>query len=345
MNNSFVCKWLSESALFVSMLAVVSGGVMSSCSSDDDDDSTSFETPKYEAEAAKYSITDASSTYESIELTASGNYIVITDATAASAMAKVRTSKNGMAATVMNTLKNNMLRLNCNVATRSASVYSGIFYGTYTKTADGVYELDGFGTVKVTQDAYGSAYSIEITRTGGTTETIPAKKENADKNSAKSVMLCRTWVFDSYRFVYAYNGKTYVDESASTLSALFTQIKKKLQSYDPDDDYSEFDQYAEILADVEPQNMVFTKSGTYMVSYKNKQIAVANWNWIDESAGTLGYSWGEYNGYDLDGKVTISFEKNKLQVVETNTDSDYDEEDDYTETTTATLYYNLTEMK
>lgn len=53
-------------------------GNFSSCSSSDDNDGEGqLDTPQYAADAAKYEITDESSEVKSIELTESGQYIVI----------------------------------------------------------------------------------------------------------------------------------------------------------------------------------------------------------------------------------------------------------------------------
>ena len=59
-------------------MAILCVGNFSSCnSSDDNDGDGQLETPLYAADAAKYEITDESSEVKSIELTESGQYIVI----------------------------------------------------------------------------------------------------------------------------------------------------------------------------------------------------------------------------------------------------------------------------
>lgn len=61
-----------------SLIAILCLGNFSSCSSSDDNDGDGqLETPQYAADVAKYEITDASSEVKSIELTESGQYIVI----------------------------------------------------------------------------------------------------------------------------------------------------------------------------------------------------------------------------------------------------------------------------
>lgn len=80
--------------------AVFAVFAMASCSDDDgnngdggDDtsgggsDGTEMESPRFESSAAKYTITDAGSPYTSVELTASGNYIIFTSGSQAHATA------------------------------------------------------------------------------------------------------------------------------------------------------------------------------------------------------------------------------------------------------------------
>lgn len=80
--------------------AVFAAFAMASCSDDDgnngDDsgdtsgggsDGTEMEAPRFESSAAKYTITDAGSPYTSVELTASGNYIIFTNGSQAPATA------------------------------------------------------------------------------------------------------------------------------------------------------------------------------------------------------------------------------------------------------------------
>ena len=145
------------------MLALLAAGVMVSCSSDDDDDDkapSNFEKPKYEADAAKFMVTSASSEYKSVELTEAGNFIIRLNASGNYAPEA--------ASPVARLLKKNLLvspgsKLKPEVAETRAGivVWSDIIYGTYTKTGDNEYTLDGYGTLTVTQDG-GSAYSLRI---------------------------------------------------------------------------------------------------------------------------------------------------------------------------------------
>lgn len=37
--------------------------------------------------------------------------------------------------------------------------------------------------------------------------------------------------------------------------------------------------------------VIFTKAGTYMVTYPNSELAISTWSWVSQSEGTLRYSW------------------------------------------------------
>ena len=73
--------------------------------------------------------------------------------------------------------------------------------------------------------------------------------------------------------------------------------------------------------DVEISEVLFSKSGTYMVIYGDETLGVASWKWKDMDDKTLYYSWdGEW--YD-DCTVQISFEGSSLVF--------YEETDDFGE--------------
>lgn len=100
-------------------------GEFSSCSSSDDNDGDGqLETPQYAADAAKYEITDESSEVKSIELTESGQYIVIMNN--AGRNAKKTVGMHKIPATL----------------SRATSEYVGMYYGNYTKDANGYYILE-----------------------------------------------------------------------------------------------------------------------------------------------------------------------------------------------------------
>lgn len=342
MNVLNIGKYLAMAALVM--------GTMTACSSDDDDNdgggASSFETPKYEADAAKYVMDETQAPYASIELTASGNYVITpsqyTNAKKhATNGTRSETGKKGIAMLMQNILKSNA----ANAMTRSSDdyIYSHIAYGKYTKTGENEYTLEGFGTITITKDENGNAYSIVIKRNGGSAEEYTAKKQNPDLNSAKSNMLCRTWSIAGYRYYAKLNGKTIVDFKDNTLKGLATQMYNWLKKNDPEFEEGDFDVNDIINSTPEPENVVFTKTGTYVVYYSEDRLAVSTWKWENENKGILRYSWNpDYlNDPDESGEVLIEFKNNRLYLTES--DSDYDEEDG--ETYEEGLTYIMTEVK
>ena len=303
------------------MLALLAAGVMVSCSSDDDDDDkapSNFEKPKYEADAAKFMVTSASSEYKSVELTEAGNFII-----------RLNTSGNYAPKAVSpmaRMLKKNMLvspgsELKSEVAeTRAGTVvWSDIIYGKYTKTGDNEYTLDGYGTLTVTQEG-GSAYSLRIEKNNGETFDLEANKSGTPEAGSMTDNICRTWDIKSFRYYIRMNGKTYFDETSPTMEGLYNKIKEWMQANDPD--YSDED-YEDMLIDV-PQQIVFSKSGTYMVLYTNNMLDVATWRWGNQDMGILEYSWNPdvFDDDFMSGSVKIEFKNNQLLITEGESESE-----------------------
>ena len=304
------------------MVALLAVCVMASCGSDDDDDEgnapSNFEKPKYEADAAKFMVTSASSEYKSVELTEAGNFII-----------RLNTGGNyapEAASPVARLLKKNMLvspgsKLKPEVAeTRAGTVvWSDIIYGKYTKTGDNEYTLDGYGTLTVTQEG-GSAYSLRIEKNNGETFDLEANKAGTPEAGSMTDNICRTWDIKSFRYYIRMNGKTYFDETSPTMEGLYNKIKEWMQANDPD--YSDED-YEDMLIDV-PQQIVFSKSGTYMVLYTNNMLDVATWRWGNQGNGILEYSWNPdvFDDDFMSGSVKIEFKNNQLLITEGESESE-----------------------
>ncbi len=246
-------------------------GTFASCS----DDGT-LETPAFEAEAAKYEIS-GSSEYRSIELTESGNYIIIKNGNNSRSQ-KVKVPFLGTR------VKPTLTRVS----------YNNNIYGKYTKIGDNTYNLEGFGTVKVLMKE-GTAYALEVTPIGGETDTVVASVQNKTPNSDMTNKLCRTWTIEKLYYEYT-------DEEGS-YSGTYTK-EDVLNSGD-----YEVGEW--------PESVVFTKTGTYMVYYIDQTLAVSTWRWYDESKGLLHYSWdNEFEEFDEDDLVTIEFDGATMMITE-----------------------------
>lgn len=311
---------LLRMGLFMMFALLVVFGI-TSCSSDDDDEGNApskFEEPLYKADAAKFTVTDGSSEIKSIELTEAGNFIIRLNNAANYAP---KTEKPLARLLKKNIMISPYLAAEADKSATRAEivVWSDILYGKYTKTGDNEYTLDGYGTLTVVSEG-GSAYSLRIKKTDGVTVDLEANKAGTPESGSMTDNLCRTWNIDGFRYYIRINGKTYFDETSSSIEELTEKLNKWMQEMDPD--YTEDD--SEILFEYEPKQFVFSKSGTYMVLYTNDMLAVSTWRWGDQSNGILEYSWNPdtFDDSDLSGEAKIEFSNNKLFITEGNSESE-----------------------
>ena len=294
--------------------------VFSSCSKNDDEEEkapetptpeqSNFTTPTYENVSAKYEITNSSSQFKSFELTASGNYIIV---------------KNGYSARASSHFFGEQEE-----ATRSTS-YGNIIYGKFTKKSDTEFELEGFGTIVIKGGA-NNACSLIITQTGGSPITLPAQRSTQTESSTFTNQLCRTWSIGSFRLTIIVDGATFFDGEYATWDEMINAYVAKVK------EMGEEVSTEEIPDNVNPKQVVFTKSGTYMVLYSNSTMAVSTWKWEDEANGKLRYSWNYQNMYDdyASGVVDVSWRGIQLTIKEGATESD----DDGTSSYSITYYLN-----
>lgn len=148
------------------------------CSSDDDDDDGGGQltTPTYAEDAVKFEIQDANSPYQSIELTPSGDYIVIKNGTNTPAFAKGIKAKSKKRAAESNSTANN------------------IIIGKYTKNADGSFNLKDFATVTFSDN------TVSIKGSNGTEITLNGNK--VPKISDVNSNIFRTWKAIKYKIYY-----------------------------------------------------------------------------------------------------------------------------------------------
>ena len=284
------------------------GLIMTSCGGDDDGNGIpALPTPEYESSSAKYEMSSGSP-YRSIEFTSSGNYVIVTNShsyysAAPAAKVKKQTAVGtAMASGLLRTPERSVSR----------AYFNGIYYGTYTKTGDNQYNLQGFGTITVNTGG-DNAYSLTVTTSSGS-QTLAATKAVADKDSDRTNALCRTWNVDKLNLKVWINGSKKYDRTvaANKLNDLFE---------DWGDDGWEDNEI--------PRQVIFTKSGTYMVlyglnDYSNNSLDISSWRWENESKGIIRYSWDIGNFDDDDsGLITTSFSGKNMTIWE-----EYSEEDD-----------------
>ncbi|MCM1504535.1 MAG: hypothetical protein NC127_05010 [Muribaculum sp.] len=320
--------------LNIAICTILLGFAMTSCGDDKDDD-VQIDAPKYEAESAKYVVTDQNSQIKSVEFTASGNYIITTNRYFSAPAKNV----------VINTHNTFFSKVNNTFAMSRAIDSDGVICGTYTINADGVYVLDGFGTITVTPD--GSSFVLTVKTNDGTVLDLNTYKGNSITDSSMTNKVCRTWNADSNRILIKINGRTIFDKTApqsqsrQLVNSLVETLMKFADDEDIDDDEVDMDDLVELLTIV--KQVIFSKSGTYMVIYQDNTLAISTWKWQNESKGIASYSW-DYDDPDDDwysGLVHVQFDGAKLLITESL--ADIEDEEDYD--ITFDMTYIFTEAK
>ncbi len=306
------------------LMAVLPALAFVSCG-DDEPSNPTLSAPEFESYAAKYNITTAGSDISSIELTSSGNYIVVNKTSAMQ---------------IAGAPKQNVF---CAPFKMAGSRSAGhIISGKYTVAGDGVYNLANWATVTVVKDGE-SAVSIEVKYPDGTTENFNADVANQMPDSKMTDNLCRTWNGKDLRLTFKVDGRTYFDKSrpVSQIDELVRDFDNVMKSLD--------DEYEGGLLDVlerVPQSVIFSKAGTYMVKYVDNSLAIAKWAWADMDGGRLRYSWDYDNMYEdyMAGVVTVKFNGGNLQIVEViNDEDDYEDYEEDEPTIELTMVWNFTQ--
>lgn len=312
-----IVNYLLLASLFVAGLTG-----LAACSSNDDDSpspapSGNLETPKYESVSAKYTILSEESDIRSVELTESGNYVI------------VKRGYNDVKAAQAGAHGKSRLLQGLRAMTRSNE--PDIIEGKYTKISDTEFNLEGFGTITITGSA-NNAVTLVVTPKGGTAFTLQAARTPQKSNSVLTTKLCRTWKISSIRIQMSFDGdelmnsehkigelNKFEDDYIDVVKKMFAKQGRPLSAEE-----------AEALAhqifgdglfdeDFSPTQVIFTKAGSYMVQYKDGELALSTWAWIDEPKGIMHYSWN-YENFEDDmesGEVYVSFRGAQLAVRET----------------------------
>ena len=270
---------------YIIVALLVCAPAMTSCG--DDDEGFSLGAPEFESVSGKYNITSPGSPYESIELGASGDYIV-TPSRGYISQAKASRS-DGERSSFFYSGK----------AASRVTNYNGIIYGTYTQLPDGTFDLDGFGIIEIVYGEDDTVTGIELTPENGGPVTLTVEKEETMADDEMTNALCRTWIVDRIEMSATEGGQSF----SITITA---------------DNWQDYEDVETFIDEV-----LFSKSGTYMISYLDGEIGISSWKWKDKGANTIFYSWNN-QWYD-DEFVTVSFSGNTLVITEIYEEDDYGE--------------------
>ncbi len=173
-----ICKMKKISSFLMMFLTAALCAGFQSCSDDDGGDggnNGTLEPPVYSEEAVKCEFTDTEAPYESLELTESGDYMLI-----------LRDSEANVGP--VNTAS--PLR-----SVSRAGSGSNVKHGTYKKVGEKIYDLSDFGKIVFTED------SIQITPPNGTTTTYNTTILPKLQTSHPIDLLCRSWKCVHWRAV------------------------------------------------------------------------------------------------------------------------------------------------
>lgn len=289
-----------------------------SCSSDEkeieDIEIPSLNIPKFENESAKYNITSDNSPWVSIELTASGDYIVTGNYYDYSGYSAENSVPRALLAA-------NMLP---RVGSAARATIGNFIYGKYRQIGENEYSLEGFGTVKVMMDG-SEAASLTVSTAAGRDLSLTAYKASSDADSPLTSAVCRSWNLDEISLRIKFD-KDMVFEGrrpssqvnqlmTDAMKAMMEYFKKRYPQLDDDMDEEDFGDGLDVF-EYPPTGLLFTKAGTYMVDYSGKAIGVATWHWTNESKGIFDYAWSYDDSGRYGGKAAVSFEGKTLVIRE-----------------------------
>lgn len=296
--------------------------LMSSCSDDDEDtkpQDINLETPAYEDVSAKYDVTSGGGGISSIELTASGNYVI---------------TMEGAAYVPAALSPRNMMKSFIRAAANGTRADEGYICGKFVKISDTEFILEGFGSI-VIDGAADNAFSIQVTKSEGETYTLNAEKAATVSNSEMSNALCRTWDINTMALKGTFNGKVFYDKEKPAVEhdLLWKELNAAFGSLIGDDEpFFNVDK-------IKPKQIIFTKSGSYITITEDNYLGIADWRWNNEKNGVITYSnpMGTNN-------VTVQFSGSNMKLYEVNADID-DSEDGERAHLKVESTYNCTEMK
>ena len=277
--------------------------------------------PKYLNDAAIYHVTSADSEYESIELTESGYAVITMNSTGKSRMV-TRSFMGGLLP------KGSFAQMKTRADDDDDSWTPQCYWLRYEKTGDGTYRLwhivgsqagKDWGTLKVAKDTPDDPVKarLEITRANGYPQVIEARWDDLWKDDLASQSLCRSWEIEKITvdFVKSYTKGT----NKNTVKKEFSNFKQYYQwiidemmnGKKPSELGIEKTPTVEEVFEV-PLQIIFTRSGTYIVFYDDGTATINNWVWAEQQPPykTIHYSHNLNDLYDqyASGEVTHSYE-------------------------------------
>lgn len=277
--------------LLLAMAMCVVG--FSACGGDagSDDDGGWTEQPQFSGDAACYVVSDESADIASIELSEDGLYFI-----------EKRDSAYGA-----KTAKAILKKLAKRKAFGSAGlgvgddVANAIVSDTCTKQSEGVYVLNGYGTMTVA--ASGNNYVVKIQKDDGTEKTYETSRVKSAAATVSDTQLCRTWKFEKINFSVKVGSYSLLNVTESSWKEFYTKMKQfSKEDRDEDEPWTDEDEqsFNKMIANAEKyglKQVVFTAAGRLYLSY-GPLVKNYLWKWKNTRENTL-WLWSYYDN-DLD---------------------------------------------
>ena len=221
---------------------------------------------------AKWEISDPNSDYSSFEFNRDGNFIVVEDRTNPTFRAGLSKEKSSF--------QQNSSRIGTRAS--SDSKFSPVHFGDFQINGNTI-NLSDFGTITVasiTADEFSFSFTIEST---GKIQTFTANKVKESISASKRTeIFCRTWIIH----------KVTIDE------ATLSETDKNWYVYQYGSEWK-VEAEKELIGSI----VLFTKAGTYLVSYADEELSPGLfwWKWGNEEESVIHFSennwqnnWTEY---------------------------------------------------
>ena len=248
--------------LWMGILLMVMCFGMTACTEEggnDDELDITLTTPAFATISALYEVEMGNTDIKSVELTESGQYIIIKDGPK-----------------VYEVSRKGLLRVAPQVR---AIEQENMISGEYSKVSNVEYALEGYGTLKVNVFADdGKFATITLFPINGGSVAMDVVAKEPVSTSDMTQLLCRTWYPETCEM------KEWENDRLVWHGMLDFAKKEVIKYVTLDGEHFEGDEWL--------QKVIFSKSGTYTCYYED-DFDMASWYWVDETTGQFGYYWGE----------------------------------------------------
>lgn len=278
--------------LLLAMAMCVVG--FSACGGDagSDDDGGWTEQPQFSGDAACYVVSDENADIVSIELSEDGLYFV-----------EKRNSEREAKPVIQKKPVKRKALGSAGLGVGDDAV-NAIVSDTYTKQSEGVYVLNGYGTMTVASS--GNNYVVKIQKGDGTEKTYETSRVKSAAATVSDTQLCRTWKFEKINLSVNVGSISLFNMTASSWKEFYTKMKQfSKEDRDEDDPWTDEDEqnYNKMIANAEKyglKQVVFTAAGRLYLSY-GPLVVNYLWKWKNTRENTL-WLWSYYaNDLDEDG--------------------------------------------